>query len=606
MKTLFRGTWNHAARMAVAAVLVCVSQVAWAEDKLADAGTPASDGETFVPREDAGPVTATIAPALEPRYRIPSNLNDPVYKQFVDLNLLGDAYLNNDAALMVDVGLQLMEGERVLARSLRGLTAKEVLDVGLRMATEQRDTVTLDRLSKVAEKLGDKDFSGKLEISRQLASQSRAAAPALPEVSDKLTYDDVFTLQQRVVRLDRARAVGDLQALQTLQAELEACTLDAAEIKEYLKSEVSKQIATLSPAEANPDPVVAMLGELSGVSRGDSQDTLSQDLISKNRVGVYRNARPYRLNSANSKIWVDFANNQGEWRSKNSLEGLRARYGSVYVNPGSYMEIVVDANGVPIPDGKYETTRTRPGKQIVISAQNPNDVKVFERNPVKGGWWPTGSITFEEAMLLRLETTDGKAGPAKFGATPIVFVNRELQPPERVIACSGNQFTWQDFVTQGSSATTIQQIVGAGGQNVKIPPLGPKNAALYAKALAMPGGAIAANIVAAGGGNFNIANIVAAGGGNIVAAGGGNIVEAGGGNLTSRFAMAAIQSLIQDGGAYLIGKGGAGLIGQDGASFSAFIGVGVGSLSGAIKVNTLYKLTSTSPNPFSKNAVRID
>ena len=612
MKNAFVGGWFRAARYAAAVALLCGSQISWGEDK-APAGTetPASDREAFVPREDFGPAlpVAGEMSSQEPLYKIPSNLADPAFKHFVDMNLLGDAYINNDAALMVDVGLQLMEAERVLVRSLDGLTAKDILDVGLRMAGEQHDTVTLDRLNKVAEKLGDKEFSAKLAISLQLASQSRAAAPPIPEASDKLSLNDVFTLREQVLRLERARAVGDLQDLQKLQAELKASTLDAGELNDYLKKEVSAQIATLSPAEANPDPVVKLLGDLSGASRG-----VTPFRMEALGGSVYRGALPYQLDLANNKIYIDLPTSAPQSYDINSLAGLKGRYGSLFVNYGSFMEIQVDAKGVAIPDGKYETTRTKPGRSITIQQSDPEVVLVHERDPVRGGWWPKPSITFQQAMLMNLETPAGTAGPMRFGCTPIVAANAELQSAARIVATGGGNFTWKQIVAAGGENLTFDQIVAAGGGNMVVTKTG-----IPVLVLAQTNGnaLTVANIVAAGGGNITPAQIVAAGGGNLRPTVPGNITVPAS-TLQEMWTSVAMKSLIQDGGAYLIGHDGSGLrlIGQDGAGLiSNLIGKGgagvlskVDGFSGLKYMERVFPRTilSSSGNTYFRAAQRLN
>jgi hypothetical protein len=58
---------------------------------------------------------------------IPSELDDPAYRQYVDIRLLQQALKDSDSQLLTDVVLQLEEGERVLMRSHKAIPAVDVL-----------------------------------------------------------------------------------------------------------------------------------------------------------------------------------------------------------------------------------------------------------------------------------------------------------------------------------------------------------------------------------------------------------------------------------------------------------------------------------------------
>src|SRR5262245_61010621 len=78
-------------------------------------------------------------------------VDDPAFERYVDMEALAEAWEDRDAEALTDIGLQLAEGERVLLRSHKGITAEQVLTVAARLAADQRDKKTLQRLSRAAE-----------------------------------------------------------------------------------------------------------------------------------------------------------------------------------------------------------------------------------------------------------------------------------------------------------------------------------------------------------------------------------------------------------------------------------------------------------------------
>ena len=638
MKTLNR-LWYGAACCAVMAALLSNSQISRGED--APATKPATAATAAVTADAPPPVdwveappsqAAPVAPATpEAQYAVPGQLQDPAFSRYVDLQLLGQAYSESNPELLIDVAMQLQEGERILQRSHNGLKSSDLLDVALRLSTGKNDQGSLNRLARIAEKTGDKTLADQVKVSRQLGGQARAAVPPLPEPSEQLSLEDIAQLEDMVQQLERAQAVGDGQALRLLQTRLKDSPLEKGVFRTYLETQLAESLSAITESKADEDPVISLLGNLSGTSRALSATTLSCAVLSdpsiptRTRKGTFRGADAYRIDTATNTITL--VEIGGRLVPKHSLEGLRARYGSVYVNSGSYMEIQVDAAGKPlIVNG--QTVRTMPGKNITINASNPEVVTVSMRNPTIGGWWKQPDISFADALRLNLEASDGTVGPAAWGATPIVSVNGEIQLPERTVVLTAGSYKWSELNTSAGSVS-FNLLLGVGGGRMLIPaPTMPGgiDPQLYARAKAMPGGATIGNIVAAGGGNLTIAAIVAGGGGNLIGDGGGTlslIGDGGGtfsplagtlkvpaiGTLQQRWSEGNEKAIVLDQGGFLIGKGGAGLIGQDGASFSQLIGTGVGSLNGSSAGNIVIPprtLFSGTSNPYFRNATRLD
>ena len=78
------------------------------------------------------------------------DLADPAFDRYVNILLLGKAWDEMDAGLLVDVGLQLAEGERVLQRCHRAIGARKLLELATYVAVETNDKTALERLAKVA------------------------------------------------------------------------------------------------------------------------------------------------------------------------------------------------------------------------------------------------------------------------------------------------------------------------------------------------------------------------------------------------------------------------------------------------------------------------
>src|SRR5438874_1940779 len=77
--------------------------------------------------------------------------DDPAFDRYLDLEILDRAWGDKNASLLADVGLELAEGERVLFRGHKNISADQVLAMATRVAAERRDAKTLSRLAKACE-----------------------------------------------------------------------------------------------------------------------------------------------------------------------------------------------------------------------------------------------------------------------------------------------------------------------------------------------------------------------------------------------------------------------------------------------------------------------
>src|SRR5438034_1860067 len=81
----------------------------------------------------------------------PPAVNDPAFDKYVDLDLLARAWNEKNAEMLTDIALQLVEGERVLLRPHKAVSADLVFAMAVKIAKEKYDNDNLKRLSKVLE-----------------------------------------------------------------------------------------------------------------------------------------------------------------------------------------------------------------------------------------------------------------------------------------------------------------------------------------------------------------------------------------------------------------------------------------------------------------------
>lgn len=102
---------------------------------------------------------------------------DPAFDRLVNLELLSQAIADLDASLAADVALQLANGERVLGRPHAAMTADNVLQLAIGLATQRRDAATIERLLTTSRSTGRTEWVAQLEAARSLLASSRAIEP---------------------------------------------------------------------------------------------------------------------------------------------------------------------------------------------------------------------------------------------------------------------------------------------------------------------------------------------------------------------------------------------------------------------------------------------
>lgn len=144
-------------------------------------------------------------------------LQDAAFEHYVDLRLIGQAWREMDPALLTDVALQLAEGERVLLRSHRAISADDMLKLAIRAAQSKKDKEALQRLTKAVEGRNEA-LNSQVAAAKALLDSSRGEKPVTLRVDTSL---DVFTLYKLVAdEIARARIRGDGVMLDNLTVAL--------------------------------------------------------------------------------------------------------------------------------------------------------------------------------------------------------------------------------------------------------------------------------------------------------------------------------------------------------------------------------------------------
>jgi hypothetical protein len=196
----------------------------------------------------------------------PADFQDAAFGRYVDLKFLGRAWEEMDPAALADAGLQLAEGERVLLRPHKGITAASVLALATKVAAEKNDKATLDRLTNAAEARSDKNLVEQVATARKLAGGSRAPDPAL-SVSVEQTTPEAFALyKERIARIKAAQLAGNRAALEQMEKEAAGPDALSEAQKKYLAKAVADALAAL-PKNAKPDETALALAKLAAATR---------------------------------------------------------------------------------------------------------------------------------------------------------------------------------------------------------------------------------------------------------------------------------------------------------------------------------------------------
>jgi hypothetical protein len=174
---------------------------------------------------------------------------------------------------LTDVVLQLAEGERVLMRSHKAISAADVLALALRIAGENQDQTTLTRLARAADVMHDQSLVGRIksvqEATKKLSGNSRTLATSLKVSVERLTPANLCLFQDCLNVIQKARIWGDRKVLNDLDQAVATSTIFSDDERSLLKRQIADTISSL-PVEAQPD--MDALRRLSAVSRAHDDE----------------------------------------------------------------------------------------------------------------------------------------------------------------------------------------------------------------------------------------------------------------------------------------------------------------------------------------------
>jgi hypothetical protein len=215
-------------------------------------------------------VVATATAVAPPAAPAPV-MYDPAFDRYVDMLLVGQAWDTLDSALLTDCALQLAEGERILMRSHKAISSKQLLELAAKVAADKRDTAALDRLAKVCEATKNSATLEQVTTAKKLASASRKVDPAMSVSATDTSPDQLALYQEAINGVKAAGIVGDSLYFENLEAGLsdkESLLTSLSETQRTHLKKIMGEARDSMPKEGNP-ALADTLSKLKDASRGD-------------------------------------------------------------------------------------------------------------------------------------------------------------------------------------------------------------------------------------------------------------------------------------------------------------------------------------------------
>jgi hypothetical protein len=194
-----------------------------------------------------GPTEEDLPAELVQATEVPERLQDAGFERFIDLKQLGQAINDQDASLICDIALQLVEGEKVLMRPHRTVKSQFLFSLAVRIAAEKRDRDAMDRLSKIAEARNSAEMRAQIQSSSKLLGVSRSSGSAF--AIDQLAPQDVIEYDAYRREIAIGRALGDKDDLEALKNGL----ADNDRLSDAVRTQITKEIDEASKAAVAPD-----------------------------------------------------------------------------------------------------------------------------------------------------------------------------------------------------------------------------------------------------------------------------------------------------------------------------------------------------------------
>ncbi len=184
--------------------------------------------------------------------------------RLVNHRALADAWTDLDAAGMTDGALQTLEAERVLGRPEPHLSAQQLFTLTMRLALEQNDLSSLDRLKKAATQANRPELVTALMIAQKTAGPSRAGkdiAPVTPQDTDVATF---AAYRAFLHDIQAARLCGDARALDSITSDLEG-------VRQFTEPQRESLLAQIKDAGAEAEVATEVPNALNRLVAGSRE-----------------------------------------------------------------------------------------------------------------------------------------------------------------------------------------------------------------------------------------------------------------------------------------------------------------------------------------------
>ncbi len=222
-------------------------------------------------------VMATAGGADDNKEVKAASVRDVAFDRYVDVSLIPAAAGECDSALLADLALQLLDGERVLCRPHKMVSGQHVLRLAIKACVEKHDSSSLDRLRKAVEERKDEKLAADIKDARtRIVERGRSLTSGPSCRARKSQRDSVRGHQWHLWGIEAAKIAGDAAALVNLGRECEVLDGIAPDQMEFMKKRIEEAKSVVG--KGDPD-LVTSLQVLGEISRDIFIPTKPQDVI---------------------------------------------------------------------------------------------------------------------------------------------------------------------------------------------------------------------------------------------------------------------------------------------------------------------------------------
>lgn len=217
-------------------------------------------------QEPAAAEDAPTAAEIAMNNAVREQLDDPAFRQYVDITLLQPAWVAKDADLLTDIGLQLAQGEKVLLRSHKAGSAQDMLKLAASIATRKSDKEAIARIEKAAKANNFADVAGEASQAAKLAATPRKADPALMVSLEQTNPADVAAFGLLIDGVHSAEILRDKAWLDEVDQKVGQYNNLTDSQKNYIKKILGEARSTISDKPIG-NSVTSTIVKLDSVSR---------------------------------------------------------------------------------------------------------------------------------------------------------------------------------------------------------------------------------------------------------------------------------------------------------------------------------------------------